>query len=197
MKAGRQREFDEQVALDAAIRVFWTNGYNGASLSELTGAMGINKPSLYAAFGNKEALFVSALDRYVDRHGNPHADALRQPGLSLQSRLRAYLESIARMVCDPTLPGGCFVAASTSEAGGECLPASARRAIAEVNRRTRQALVEFFREESAAGRLAVADSAEALADYMVTLQHGLAAMARDGAARERLDGVIRHAVAGF
>src|SRR5712671_3461480 len=62
---GRPRSFDREQALDCAMRVFWRKGYQGASLSELTKAMGINRPSLYAAFGNKETLFGKALDRYA------------------------------------------------------------------------------------------------------------------------------------
>jgi AcrR family transcriptional regulator len=62
---GRPREFDMEKALDKALDVFWRNGYEGASVAELTGAMGINPPSLYAAFGNKEGLFRKALDRYA------------------------------------------------------------------------------------------------------------------------------------
>ena len=70
MSSGRQRQFDERVALDAAMEVFWSNGYSSTSLSDVTDAMGINKPSLYAAFGNKEALFLRALNRYIDKHGS-------------------------------------------------------------------------------------------------------------------------------
>src|SRR5262245_59406118 len=65
VQRGRPREFDTDQALDRALEVFWRKGYEGASISELTEAMGINRPSLYAAFGNKEELFRKALDRYV------------------------------------------------------------------------------------------------------------------------------------
>ena len=105
MAAGRQREFDKQIALDAAMELFWSNGYSGTSLSDLTNAMGINKPSLYAAFGNKEALCISALNQYVSKYGSPHMEELNAPNKSLRSRLTAYLKSIARMVSDPALPG--------------------------------------------------------------------------------------------
>jgi AcrR family transcriptional regulator len=66
LQKGRPREFDADEVLDRALDVFWRKGYEGASLSELTEAMGINRPSLYAAFGNKEELFRKALDRYAD-----------------------------------------------------------------------------------------------------------------------------------
>lgn len=197
MAAGRQREFDEQVALDAAMKVFWSNGYSGTSLGELTDAMGINKPSLYAAFGNKEALFVSALNHYVSRHGSPHMDELHTPNKSLRSRLRAYLDSIARMVCDPSLPGGCFVAATTNEAGGDGLPAGATQAVAKINQLTRNALVDFFHQEALVGNVISGSSAEVLADYLLTLQYGLAVMARNKAKRKLLERVIEHAIGTF
>jgi AcrR family transcriptional regulator len=197
MGAGRQREFDEQVALDAAMAVFWSNGYSGTSLSDLTHAMGINKPSLYAAFGNKEALFIRALNHYVSKHGNPHSEELYTPNRSLHSRLNTYLKSIARMVCDPSLPGGCFVAETTSEAGGDCLPAGASLAVAKINQLAHSSFIDFFRHEASAGNLSDTSSAEVLADYLMTLQYGLAVMARNKAKRETLDAVIEYAVAKF
>jgi len=197
MGGGRQRQFDEQVALDAAMRVFWSNGYSGTALSDLTHVMGINKPSLYAAFGNKEALFIRALSHYVDKHGSPHIEALRTATGSLRSRLSAYLRSIARMVCDPSLPGGCLVAETTSEAGGDCLPAGASQAVAKINQRTRSTLIDFFRHEALAGNFADTSSVEVLADYLLALQYGLAVMARNRTKREILDKVIEFAVADF
>jgi AcrR family transcriptional regulator len=159
--------------------------------------MGINKPSLYAAFGNKEALFIRALSHYVDKHGGPHIEALRTATGSLRSRLSAYLRSIARMVCDPSLPGGCLVAETTSEAGGDCLPAGASQAVAKINQRTRSTLIDFFRHEALAGNLADTSSVEVLADYLLALQYGLAVMARNRTKREILDKVIEFAVADF
>src|ERR1700690_3933812 len=67
---GRPRAFDPEKALEAALRVFWKKGYEGTALSDLTAAMGINRPSIYATFGNKEALFRKALDRYSERMTN-------------------------------------------------------------------------------------------------------------------------------
>src|ERR1700733_15772686 len=78
-QAGRPRSFDREQALDAAMRVFWKQGYEGASLADLTAAMGINRPSLYAAFGDKEALFRKVLDRYNSGPAAYVCDALNQP----------------------------------------------------------------------------------------------------------------------
>jgi AcrR family transcriptional regulator len=197
MAAGRQREFDKQIALDAAMELFWSNGYSGTSLSDLTNAMGINKPSLYAAYGNKEALCISALNQYVNKYGSPHMDELNVPNKSLRSRLTAYLKSIARMVSDPTLPGGCFIAATTNEAGGDCLPAGVSQAVAKINQLTRKTLIDFFRQEASTGTLGKTNSPDVLADYILTLQYGLAVMARNGANRKILDDVIEYAVSKF
>lgn len=197
MAAGRQREFDKQVALDAAMEVFWSNGYSGTSLSDLTNAMGINKPSLYAAFGNKEALCISALNQYVSKYGSPHMAELNAPNKTLRSRLAAYLHSIARMVSDSTLPGGCFVAATTNEAGGDCLPAGVSQAVTKINQLTRKTLIDFFRQEASAGTLRNAGSPEVLADYILVMQYGLAVMARSGAHKKVLDHVIEYAISEF
>src|SRR5882757_8313605 len=77
--AGRPRSFELDKALDSALQVFWRKGYEGASLSDLTTAMGINRPSLYAAFGDKEALFRKVLDRYAEGPGGHARKALDEP----------------------------------------------------------------------------------------------------------------------
>ena len=84
---GRPRNFDMNEALDRALDVFWRKGYEGASVSDLTVAMGINPPSLYAAFGNKEGLFRKALDRYMERHDGVIARALAGQRRRMGSRL--------------------------------------------------------------------------------------------------------------
>src|ERR1700682_5422195 len=78
-RLGRPRSFDIDGALDRALRVFWRKGYEGASLSDLTRAVGVNRPSLYAAFGDKEALFRKALDRYLNGPAAYHRHALQEP----------------------------------------------------------------------------------------------------------------------
>src|SRR5450755_342863 len=89
---GRPREFDIEEALDRALRVFWRKGYEGASLPDLTAAMGINRPSLYAAFGNKEELFRKALDRYTEGTGSVWREALSRP--SARAAAEALLQGM-------------------------------------------------------------------------------------------------------
>src|SRR6185503_20786167 len=104
---GRPREFCVEEALAAALRVFWSKGYEGASLPDLTEAMGISRPSLYAAFGNKEALFCKALDRYTEGPGSYIREALSK------SDARDVFESLLRGAADslthPRHPRGCLM----------------------------------------------------------------------------------------
>lgn len=197
MSAGRQRSFNKEDALTKAMEVFWRNGYSGTSLSDLTEAMGINKPSLYAAFGNKEQLYVSALNEYVLKFGVPHFDKLLAPNLSLKQRVRAYLDSVAKMVTDPKLPGGCFVTSSTCEAGSDCIPSDALRTVTKINETTTNAFVNFFKDEQTKGNISSTSSSEVLADFLLAMQFGLAVMARNEIKQDRLEQVINHSLSNF
>src|SRR6202140_4309582 len=106
-RTGRPRSFDIDGALDRALHVFWRKGYEGASLSDLTKAAGVNRPSLYAAFGDKEALFHKALDRYLSGPAAYTQEALKEP------TARAVVERLLRGAADlnaaPRNPGRCLV----------------------------------------------------------------------------------------
>ena len=106
MAMGRPREFDVDKALDLALQVFWSKGYEGASMADLTETMGITKPSLYAAFGNKEELFRKALDRYVDGPGGYVQVALAKP--TIRAVVEHLLYEAADAVTDPDHPPGCL-----------------------------------------------------------------------------------------
>src|SRR4030081_1680148 len=106
MPAGRPRSFDTEKALDRALQVFWRKGYEGTSLPDLTEAMGINRPSLYAAFGNKEGLFRKALDRYAERSGGLMCEAMKEP--SARAAAERLLRATADALTDPRNPRGCL-----------------------------------------------------------------------------------------
>src|SRR5579859_4152516 len=117
MPSGRTRQFDVDEALDRALEVFWARGYEGATLPELTRAMGINRPSLYAAFGNKEQLFRKALDRYQTGPMSFLTEALRKP--TARSVVEAIFAGFIKMQRDRDRPRGCLVVSAALTCGEE------------------------------------------------------------------------------
>jgi len=190
MAAGRHREFNKDHALEKAMLVFWENGYPGTSLTDLTTAMAINKPSLYAAFGNKETLFNQSFELYLTKYGSPHSNHLTDGKEPLMVRVNNYLLSIANMLTDRALPTGCFVCMSTAEVAGSRLPDSSTEAVKKVNQQTLFFLTHFFEQERTLGNVDDELDATALANYFLTLQFGLAISARNGSDIASLTAVI-------
>jgi AcrR family transcriptional regulator len=190
-RPGRPRGFDVDEALDTAVEVFWRRGFEGASLSELSTAMGINKPSVYAAFGDKAQLFQSALRRYVDRNMGYVTDALEQP--TARSCAQAFLTGNARAVTMPGRPAGCLSvqAVATPDESGEY-------AVLAQNRATVQQLfADRFRRAVADGDLPAGEDPDELATFLITLSSGFAIRAADGTPREALLATAKRAMAAF
>jgi AcrR family transcriptional regulator len=185
---GRPRAFDPDAALDRAMHVFWAKGYEGASLSNLTRAMRINRPSLYAAFGNKEQLFKKVLDRYMDGPVAYFGKALAAP------KARDVVEQIflgtAQMAEDPRIPAGCLMVQGALACGSESArkEVTARRAAAELALRRR--LQRAKREGDLPKN---ADPAE-LAHYVMTVVRGMAVQSAGGATRDQLHRIARIAL---
>ena len=187
---GRPRAFDPDVALERAMHVFWAKGYEGASLSDLTRAMRINRPSLYAAFGNKEQLFRKVLDRYVNGPLAYFGKALTAP------KARDVIEQIffgaANMAGDPTTPAGCLMVqgalAVGNAAGSVRKEAAGRRAASEdaLRRRLHRAKRE--------GDLPQGVDPAALAGYVMTVVQGMAVHGADGASGTQLRRVAQVAL---
>src|SRR5438445_4345026 len=139
LRRGRPREFDVDQALDRALNVFWRKGYEGASLPDLTRAMGINRPSLYAAFGNKEALFRKALDRYDDGPAAYVREALEEP--TARAVVEALLRGAVHMLSCPRNPHGCLMVQGALSCGRTANPIrrelASRRAAGEAAIRRR------------------------------------------------------------
>jgi AcrR family transcriptional regulator len=197
MTAGRNRSFDKDDALEQAMLVFWTNGYPGTSLSDLTNAMEINKSSLYSAFGNKEKLFNQAIDLYLNKYGLVHTDELSKTEKTLPERIRNFLLSIARMITSFNLPTGCLLCNSTSEIAGNCLPDKAAKKISAMNQQTVISLTDFFQKEQQKENLNDKFSPNTLANYLLTLQFGLAVSARNGSDMQELEEVINFSIVQF
>ncbi|PHS33470.1 MAG: TetR family transcriptional regulator [Methylophaga sp.] len=194
MVGGRQRCFDTQEALEKAMHVFWKKGFLGASLTELTSSMGINKPSLYAAFGNKEELFISAVSYYYEHEVKPRTALLYTENRSLTERVKAYLKSSADMICDSTKPGGCFVTAASNEMAGQTLPEKATQAIIDATQYNENMFFDFFEAEKSKGNLAADTHIHDITLFIMTLLHGMAALARKGKSREAIYTIIDVAI---
>jgi AcrR family transcriptional regulator len=181
-QAGRPRTFDADRALDRALAVFWRNGYEGASLPALTKAMGINRPSLYAAFGNKEALFRKAVERYEAGPAGYGHKALKQP--TAREVVESLLEGVVALLTKPRNPGGCLMVqgalACGENANGVRQELASRRAahVAAIRRRFQRAIDE--------GDLPASAEASGLARFVATVMHGLAVQAASGASRKEL-----------
>ena len=197
MTAGRKRAFDEGEALNQAIKVFWQNGYSNTSLIDLTTAMGINKPSLYAAFGNKEALFLKALDCYLEQHATKPFLELYKENTPLKERMHQYLLAVVSLTCDDTLPGGCMMSQCAGDAAADALPAKASEKITTSFEQMTAQMVAFFADEQAQGNISDDRSPEGLVDYLTILQMGIATSAKQGASQLALEGVVAQALGGF
>src|SRR5215470_7382891 len=120
MAGGRPRAFDVDEALDRALEVFWRQGYEGTALSDLTAAMGINRPSLYATFGNKEALFRKVLDRYADGPAAYAARALELP--RARDVVEALVYGAIELTTGPDTPLGCINVRTAQACGPDADP---------------------------------------------------------------------------
>lgn len=194
MERGRPRTFDKAQALDAALAVFWRNGYQGASLSELTESMGLTKPSLYAAFGNKEQLYLAALQRYREQQLVQHTEALASEP-DLKKAMRKFLRSVATMLTAEELPGGCMVVNSVVSCDIGALPQRVVAAIGEtVNQSSFGLLKDRLQDELKRRNLPEGTPVEQLVDYFSTVMTGMAVMAKMGVASYRLFDTIEHAL---
>ncbi len=190
MPAGRPRTFDLDEALNAALRVFWEKGYEGASLPDLTKAMGINRPSLYAAFGNKEDLFEKVLDRYAEGPA-AHARAALSKGTSREV-VEELLFGAARLLSDKKNPRGCLLVQGALACGQEServrRELAARRSASEVELRKR--LVRAKKEGDLPKGLDPGD----VARFVITVAHGMAVQAAGGATNQELMRTARMAL---
>ncbi len=185
-KMGRPREFREDAALDAAMRVFWEKGYEGASLDELTGAMGINRSSLYASFGHKKALFEKVLAHYQQGPMAFFSAALQQPNA------RAVVESLLRhsvkLLADPSNPKGCL-----SLQGGLACSAEAdavKQQMIDWRKGALSILQRRLQRAQAEGDLSEAANPKDLARYVIILMNGLSVQAVNGATLSEMNRAI-------
>lgn len=177
-RAGRPRAFDREQALNTAMDLFWRHGFEGTSTAQLTAAIGIAPPSLYAAFGSKEALFREALALYGQHYGGFLSQPMSGTG-SARAAVEQMLQAAARQFADAHHPLGCMVAAGELQASAaQCTlvaEVAARRHAAQVVIRAR---LDRARQD---GELPADSDTATLAAYFAMVIQGLAVQARDGA----------------
>jgi len=182
---GRPRGFDADEALARATRVFWEQGYEGASLADLTAAMGITRTSMYAAFGNKGDLFRKALERYTEGPASYAARAVREP--TAQQVATAFLHGSVRATTQPGSPIGCLGVQGSLAAGAH--GREAREVLILWREQGTSRLRERFQRAVDEGDLSPGADPGLLARYVMTVSNGIAVQAASGATRDELQQV--------
>jgi AcrR family transcriptional regulator len=188
---GRPRSFDRQAALERAALAFWEHGYETTSISDLTAALGIGAPSLYAAFGDKRQLFQEAVDSYQATHGSFTARALAEEPTGRDAIVRILREAAVEYT-SPDHPRGCLVISAAQN----CSPASAdvAEALRELRKKNLQVLEDRIRSDIDAGVLPAGTDARGLALFAAATTQGMSQQARDGAGREDLRAIAEAAI---
>jgi AcrR family transcriptional regulator len=191
---GRPREFDRAAALDAAMLVFWRKGFAAASMNDLCDAMGIRSPSLYAAFGSKEALYLEAIEHYVGTIGPPLWGKLAEPTTARASVENLLLAAAEGLPESEVMPAGCMV---TLAAVGDEWPAP----IVEVVRKVRTIMLSRLRARLDAAiaerELSPSTDVDGLSRFYLGVYQGMAIQARDGATSAELKGIAATAMAAW
>ena len=182
MRTGRPRSFCKEDALDKAMTVFWRQGYEGASMADLTKAMGINPPSLYACFGSKEGLFNAVLERYEERRETFMAGVLAQE--TAAEVAKAYLMGVAAFAADTSgrNPPGCLMVQGGLSCGDNVIPDTLARHRAE-----KEAMLRVrFEEAKTSGDLPAGCDPAAQARYLMVMANGISVQAAAGATQNEL-----------
>ena len=182
MPRGRPREFDVDQALDRALKLFWRKGYEGTTLPELTRAMGINRPSLYAAFGSKEGLFRKALDRYDEGPSAYLSEALKEP--TARAVAQRLLDGAIAVVTDRRNPRGCLMVQGALACGEAA--ELVRKELISRRLASEAAIRERFERALSDGDLPADSHPADLARYVVAVSQGIAVQAVGGASRAEL-----------
>lgn len=187
---GRPSEFDYDDALEKALKVFWSKGYEGASMAELTEAMGINRPSIYAAYGNKEELFSKVLNKYMAGPVAYVAEAMKEP--TAKQVAEKFLTDSADFLTNHTNPRGCMIAVGALFSGDGAEPV--KRQLISYRHGYENALKERFDQAKSEKDLPQNVSSSALAKYIATVHQGMSVQAASGANTEALIEVVQMAL---
>lgn len=190
---GRPRSFDRDRVLDAAMHVFWAKGFAGASMTDLTSAMGIASPSLYAAFGSKEGLYREAIDHYVSTNVGSFWGVMDLP--TARESVEGLLRNAARAFSAPGVPPGCMVMQTATEAGD--LSVELANSLCEMRGSNAETLARRLQRGIEEGDVAAGTDVRAVADFYATVHKGLSLSAKGGAEADELHSVVTSAMAAW
>lgn len=191
---GRPRAFDRTAALERAIDVFWEKGFEGASMADLTAAMGIGTTSLYAAFGSKDELFREAVEHYAIYAGAEIWGAVTNADTA-RGAIEGYLLATARAFTRGDRPSGCLVVLSALHANGAT--AGLRDDLVDKRGQSVEDLAAVLQRGVERGELPAGLDVRAVARFYATVQQGMSIQARDGADRATLEGIAHAALAAW
>ncbi|HJV48747.1 MAG TPA: TetR/AcrR family transcriptional regulator, partial [Geothrix sp.] len=181
---------------EEALGVFWRRGFEGASIAELTAVMGLSKPSLYAAFGDKEALYLKCLEHYLESRIQGHTTILAAEPDGRRA-VQSFLRAMVDMLTDLDLPGGCFIITGATNCGGASTPQAVESALRKVMQKGELSLRACLRRAQQEGQLRPEVDVNQLAAFFNTCLAGLAVHAKSGASRAKLRGVVDAAMAAW
>jgi TetR/AcrR family transcriptional regulator, copper-responsive repressor len=187
---GRPRAFDRKKALERAMRLFWSNGYSATSVADLGQAMGVNPPSLYAAFGDKKQLFLEAVDRYREGPGNVVGTAFAGAATA-RDAVSSLMMHAAKTYVDPALPRGCMVIHAAQNCTQD--DRDVAQALAKIRKDTEQAIHDRIRAAKTREFSTPVDT-RALARFYAAVMQGMSVMARDGATETELRAIASRAM---
>jgi len=190
---GRPRSFDREAALESAMEVFWERGYDAASLNDLTEAMGINPPSLYAAFGDKEQLYLAAVEMYRVKRVEELRGALASEPTA-RGAIEHAMRGAATEFAKHDGPSGCLLTMSTN---CSTVSEAVQATLAKKRSAARDLIRDRIAQGIAEGDVPASTDASGLTDFIMTVFAGMAMQARDGAGRKVLLGAVDNAMRAF
>jgi AcrR family transcriptional regulator len=189
-KTGRPIGFDRDAALEAAMLLFWERGYEGTSMADLTQAMSLNPSSIYAAFGDKHALFSAAVRRYMEIRAQYATKALEEP--TLKRVIRALFDNTVAFLTTPGHPPTCMTLAGAAGCSLEAKPA--RDLMREIRKQNQIAIRERLLKARRSGELPKDINADDYARYLSSIIAGLSIQAANGATKQELKRTAQMAV---
>lgn len=192
VRTGRPRSFDRDTALRQAMLTFWRHGYESTSISDLTVAMGITPPSLYAAFGDKKRLFLETVELYLSAQP-PHEMIAAAP--TAREAAWELLIASAEGVTGEATPSGCLLATSALSCSAAASDVQAE--LASIRTGIEAVLRARFDRAVETGELPAGTDTDALAGHLMAMTQGLSTLARDGASREKLMRIAKAAMAAW